>query len=60
MRVGGRGRTTRADLSSTRSSMESSSLVTGSLPFSEMYASMRRFSKMFPGDVSWNATELKG
>lgn len=48
VRVGGRGRTTRADLSSTRSSTVRSSPVTGSLPFSEMYASMRRFSKTLP------------
>lgn len=52
VRVGGRGRTVRDDLSSTRSSVARSSFVTGSLPCSEMYASMRRFSKIFPIRVS--------
>ena len=36
VRVGGRGRTTRADLTSTKSSTVSSSFVTGSVPFSVM------------------------
>lgn len=48
VRVGGRGRTIRADLRSTKSSIPSSSFVTGSVPFSNMNASMRRFSNIFP------------
>lgn len=48
VRVGGRGRTARAFLSSTRSSVDSSSPLTGSLPCSEMYDSISRCSKMFP------------
>lgn len=49
--VGGRGRTTRCDLMSMRSSVVSSSPLTGSLPFSAMYASMRRFSKTLPVEL---------
>ena len=52
VKVGGRGRTTREDLTMTRSSMERSSPLTGSLPFSSMYFSIRRFSKTAPGQVS--------
>lgn len=48
VRVGGRGRTTRADLIGRRSSRSSSSPVTGSFPFSSMYFSIRRFSKTVP------------
>ena len=50
--MGGRGLTIRAALSSTKSSAVSSSSVTGSLPFSAMYASISRFSKTLPASVS--------
>lgn len=48
VRVGGRGRTMRADLMGRRSSTSSSSPDTGSLPFSSMYFSISRFSKTAP------------
>lgn len=56
VKVGGRGRTTREDFTTMRSSGDKSSPVTGSLPFSSMYFSIRRFSKTAPrkgASVSW-------
>ena len=64
MSVGGRGLTVRPpeedddDLSSIRSSGERSSPVTGSVPFSEMYDSIRRFSNTVP--VKRDARQLCG
>lgn len=52
--LGSRGLTTRAVLSSMRSSTVRSSPVTGSVPWSEMYASIRRFSKTLPAELSLN------
>lgn len=51
MRVGGRGRTTLEVFTVIRSSTVSSSFVTGSLPFSAIYASTNRLSKTLPGHV---------
>lgn len=48
VRVGGRGLTIRAVLSSMRSSTVRSSPVTGSVPWSAMYVSMSLFSKTLP------------
>lgn len=48
VRLGARGRTTRADWIGSRSSGSSSSPVMGSLPFSSMYFSISRFSKTVP------------
>jgi len=48
VRLGARGVTTWGDLSSIRSSTERSSPVTGSVWFSAMCASIRRFSKTLP------------
>jgi len=44
VRVGGRGRTIRADLTGMRSSRERTSFVPGSVPFSSTYFSIRFFS----------------
>lgn len=49
--VGGRGFTVRVVLSSMRSSVVRSSPLTGSVPCSAMYDSMRRFSNTFPAAV---------
>jgi hypothetical protein len=51
VRVGGRGRTILEVLTVIRSSTVSSSFVTGSLPFSAIYASTSRLSKTLPGHV---------
>jgi hypothetical protein len=48
VRVGGLGATILEDLRSMRSVISSSSPFTGSLWFSEIYASINRFSKTFP------------
>lgn len=48
VRLGARGRTTRADWMGSRSSGSSSSPVMGSFPFSSMYFSISRFSKTVP------------
>lgn len=57
--VGGLGRTTRACLSSTRSSTLRSSPLTGSLLFSEMYCSIKRRSKTFPGPLSVDCVQCR-
>lgn len=59
VRVGGRGRTTRAVFTGKRSSRVRSSLVIGSFPFSSIHFSIKRFSKTLPAATQYQNTKVK-